>query len=101
MTAGIFGQGLAEEAKKRLNARGVAEVIFETIQPGQVDYSGIVGKMQNLGVEVLYYGGFRHEAGLLLRQAHDGGYNLQTGLGGRARRRGFRSHRRSRLGMER
>ena len=28
---GIFGQGLAEEAKKRLNERGVAEVMFETI----------------------------------------------------------------------
>ena len=83
---GIFGQGLAEEAKKRLNERGVAEVMFETIQPGQVDYSGIVGKMQNLGVDVLYYGGFRHEAGLLLRQAHDRRYNLQMvsgdGLGG-------------------
>ena len=33
--------------------------------------------MQAMGVEVLYYGGFRHEAGLILRQAHDGGYNLQ------------------------
>ena len=42
--------------------------------------------MQAMGIEVLYYGGLRHEAGLILRQAHDRGYDLQLvsgdGLGG-------------------
>jgi branched-chain amino acid transport system substrate-binding protein len=74
---GVFGQGLAKEAKQRLNQRGVAEAMFEAIQPGQVDYSGVVEKMHNLGIQVLYYGGHRHEAGLILRQAHDRGHNLQ------------------------
>jgi branched-chain amino acid transport system substrate-binding protein len=73
----VFGQGLAEEAKRRLNQRGIAEAMFEAIQFGQVDYSGVIRKMQAMGIEVLYYGGLRHEAGLILRQAHDRGYNLQ------------------------
>jgi branched-chain amino acid transport system substrate-binding protein len=38
------------------------------------------------GVEVLYYAGFRREAGLIIRQAHDRGYELQLvaadGIGG-------------------
>ena len=73
----VFGQGLAEQAKKRLNQRGIVEAMFEAIQFGQVDYSDVIRKMQAMGIEVLYYGGLRHEAGLILRQAHDRGYNLQ------------------------
>ena len=73
----VFGRGIAEEAKKQLNRRGVAEAMFEAIQFGEVDYSDVIEKMQAMGIEVLYYGGLRHEAGLILRQAHDRGYNLQ------------------------
>jgi branched-chain amino acid transport system substrate-binding protein len=82
----VYGQGLAEVTKKQLNGRGVAEVMFEGIEPGQAEYSDIVRRMQARGVEVLYYGGFRREAGLIARHAHDQGYNLQLvagdGIGG-------------------
>ena len=82
----VYGQGLAAETKKRLNERGVAEVMLEAIEPGQAEYSDIVHKMQTAGVEVLYYAGFRREAGLIMRQAHDRGYKLQLvaadGIGG-------------------
>jgi hypothetical protein len=33
----VYGQGLAEQTKKRLNERGIAEILFEGIQLGQVD----------------------------------------------------------------
>lgn len=60
--------------------------MFEGIEPGQAEYSDVVRRMQARGVEVLYYGGFRREAGLIVRQAHDQGYNLQLvagdGIGG-------------------
>jgi len=48
----VYGQGLAAETKKRLNERGVAEVMLEAIEPGQAEYSDIVHKMQTAGVEV-------------------------------------------------
>jgi branched-chain amino acid transport system substrate-binding protein len=73
----VFGQGIAEQAKRRLNQRGITEAMFDAIQFGQVDYSDVIRKMQALGIEVLYYGGLRREAGLILRQAHDRGYKLQ------------------------
>ena len=82
----VFGQGIAEQAKRRLNQRGITEAMFDAIQFGQVDYSDVIRKMQALGIEVLYYGGLRREAGLILRQAHDRVYKLQLvsgdGIGG-------------------
>jgi len=77
------GKGLAEETKKRLNERGIAEAIFEAIEPGKVDYWDIVQKMRAMGVEVLYFGGHPHEAGLIIRQAREHGYELQL-VGGDA-----------------
>lgn len=60
--------------------------MYEAIEPGQVDYSDVVRKMQGMSVDVLYYAGFRQEAGLIARQAHDRGYDLQLvaadGIGG-------------------
>jgi branched-chain amino acid transport system substrate-binding protein len=82
----IYGQGLAEVTKRRLNDHGVTEAMFEAIEPGQAEYSDIVRRMQARGVEVLYYGGFRREAGLIVRQAHDRDFDLQLvagdGIGG-------------------
>jgi branched-chain amino acid transport system substrate-binding protein len=73
----VFGQGIAQEAKRRLNQRGILETMFEAVPYGQVDYSDVIQKMRAKGIAVLYYGGLRREAGLILRQAHDRGYNLQ------------------------
>jgi branched-chain amino acid transport system substrate-binding protein len=82
----VYGQGLAAETKKRLNERGVNEVMLEAIPPGQAEYSDIVDKMRAAGIEVLYYAGFRREAGLIMRSARDQGYRLQLvasdGIGG-------------------
>jgi branched-chain amino acid transport system substrate-binding protein len=82
----VYGQGLAEQTKKRLNERGGREVLFEGVQLGQVDFSDLVQKMRTRDVQVLYYAGLRHEAGLLVRQAYDQGYRPQViagdGVGG-------------------
>jgi branched-chain amino acid transport system substrate-binding protein len=82
----VYGQGLAAETKKRLNERGVAEVMLEAIEPGRAEYFDVVRGMQAADVEVLYYAGFRREAGLIVREAHDSGYDLQLfaadGIGG-------------------
>jgi branched-chain amino acid transport system substrate-binding protein len=81
-----FGKGLAEETRKRLNQRGITAAMFEAIEPGKVDYWDVVQKMRAMGVEVLYYGGYKHEAGLIIRQAREHGYQLHLvggdGIGG-------------------
>ena len=78
-----YGKGLAGETKKRLNERGIAEAIFEAIEPGKADYWDVVQKLQAMGVEILYFGGHPHEAGLIIRQAREHGYELQL-VGGDA-----------------
>ncbi len=36
--------------------------MFEAIEPGKADYWDIAQKMRAMGVEVLYFGGYQHEA---------------------------------------
>jgi branched-chain amino acid transport system substrate-binding protein len=73
----IYGKGLVEETKKQLNKRGVAEALFETIVPGQSDYSRLIEKLRAAGVSVLYFGGYAAEAGLIVRTTHETGLALR------------------------
>jgi branched-chain amino acid transport system substrate-binding protein len=68
-----YGQGLADETKKNLNAGGLKEVVYEGITPGEKDYSALIAKMKDAGVTFVYYGGLHTEAGLILRQMADQG----------------------------
>jgi branched-chain amino acid transport system substrate-binding protein len=68
-----YGKGLADETKKNLNAAGVTEVVHEGITPGEKDYSALIAKMKEAGVDFVYYGGLHTEAGLILRQLADQG----------------------------
>ena len=81
-----FGKRLAEETRKRLNERGITAAMFEAIEPGKADYWDVVQKMRAMSVEVLYYGGYKYEAGLIIRQAREHGYQLNLvggdGIGG-------------------
>ena len=63
--------------KEALNALGVTEVLFEGVNPGDKDYSAIVSKLKGAGAEVVYFGGYHPEAGLIIRQAADQGYKPQ------------------------
>jgi branched-chain amino acid transport system substrate-binding protein len=72
-----WGAGVASGVRRRLNERGVIAAVDEAITPGEEEYSALVSKMQAARVEVLFLGGYHREAGLIFRQAHDRGYNLQ------------------------
>jgi branched-chain amino acid transport system substrate-binding protein len=72
-----YGAGIAAETRKQLSERGVSEVLYEQITPGQVDYSDVVSRLAAAGADVVYYGGYVPEAGLLIRQARDRDYDVQ------------------------
>jgi len=63
-----YGKGLADETQKTLNARGIKEVMYESYNPGEKDYSALVSKLKQAGVEILFVGGYHTEAGLIKRQ---------------------------------
>ena len=70
-----YGKGLADFAKKRLNDRGVHEVMYEAITAGDKDFSALISKLKQAKVEVIYFGGYHTEAGLIARQSLDQGLN--------------------------
>ncbi len=76
-----YGQGLAQAFKAALEAKGVKAALYEEITPGEKDYSAVITKLKEAKVEVLYYGGYYQEAGLIVRQAHEQGMKM-TLIGG-------------------
>ncbi|MFD1302575.1 branched-chain amino acid ABC transporter substrate-binding protein [Methylobacterium marchantiae] len=68
-----YGRGLADETLKALKSKGGTNVVFEGINPGEKDFSSLVSKLKQAGVDVVYFGGLYTEAGLLIRQMRDQG----------------------------
>ncbi|HTK13824.1 MAG TPA: branched-chain amino acid ABC transporter substrate-binding protein [Xanthobacteraceae bacterium] len=70
-----YGKGLADEARKRMNEKGVKEVLDESISVGDKDFSSIVSKIKESGADLVYWGGLQTEGGLLVRQMRGQGVN--------------------------
>jgi branched-chain amino acid transport system substrate-binding protein len=78
-----YGKGLADETQKTMESKGLKAVVYEGINPGEKDYSALVSKLKQAGVDAVYYGGLHTEAGLIIRQMRDQGLNapLMSGDG--------------------
>jgi branched-chain amino acid transport system substrate-binding protein len=70
-----YGKGLADEFKRQLNTRGVTETMYEAITAGDKDFTALITKMKNAGIDLIYLGGYHTEAGLIARQAKEQGIN--------------------------
>ncbi|MFQ5984547.1 MAG: branched-chain amino acid ABC transporter substrate-binding protein [Alphaproteobacteria bacterium] len=69
----VAGNFIAEETKKRLNKRGIQEVLYGTVTAGAKDYSALVAKLKANNIELLYYGGYHPEGGLIVRRMREQG----------------------------
>ncbi|MDT6939884.1 ABC transporter substrate-binding protein [Brucella pseudogrignonensis] len=78
---GAYGKGLADSFKAAINKDGITEVQYDSVTPGDKDFSALVSKLKAAGTEVVYFGGYHGEGGLLARQLHDAGLNALI-LGG-------------------
>jgi branched-chain amino acid transport system substrate-binding protein len=76
-----FGTGLANEVSRALAAAKRAVTFESGINAGEKDYSALVTRLKESGVEVLFFGGYHTEAGLIMRQAADIGLDLRL-IGG-------------------
>ncbi len=68
-----YSQGLAEETMKQLKARGVEVALTGTVTPKEKDYSAIVTRLKANNIDILFYGGYHAEAGLIVRQMREQG----------------------------
>lgn len=78
-----YGKGLADETRRALGANGGKETMYAAYTPGERDYSAIVSRMKQAGVDLIYVGGYHTETGLIARQAKEQGMNV-TIVGGDA-----------------
>jgi branched-chain amino acid transport system substrate-binding protein len=72
-----YGQGLADETKKAMNAAGLTEAMYEGVNVGDNDFSALISKMKEAKVEVVYFGGLHTEGGKIVRQMADAGLKAQ------------------------
>ena len=72
-----YGKGLADETRAVYNAAGGKEVMNESYTAGEKDYTALVSKMKDAGIDVVYVGGYHTEGGLILRQMREQGMSAQ------------------------
>ena len=81
MTARPTSKAWREETKKQLNARGVAEGLYEQVEREAVDYGDLIDRIQGAGIDVVYFPGRDPEVGLFIRQARNRGMKFQLVTG--------------------
>ncbi|WP_420408236.1 branched-chain amino acid ABC transporter substrate-binding protein [Hoeflea sp.] len=68
-----YGKGLADATMGSFEAGGGTPAMYEAYTAGEKDYSALVSKMKQEGIDVLYVGGYHTEAGLMARQMKEQG----------------------------
>jgi branched-chain amino acid transport system substrate-binding protein len=68
-----YGQGLADETRKAMNAKGVKEVLYEGVNKDDKDFTAVVSKLKGANPDLVYWGGLHDTGGVILRQMRDQG----------------------------
>jgi branched-chain amino acid transport system substrate-binding protein len=68
-----YGQGLAEETRKVLHAKGIKEVMYEGVNKDDKDFTALVSKLKAANPDLVYWGGLHDTGGIILRQMRDQG----------------------------
>src|SRR5690606_24533042 len=68
-----YGKGLADATMAVYEAAGGTPVLYEAYTAGVKDYTALVSKLKQAGIDVLYVGGYHTEAGLMTRQMREQG----------------------------
>ena len=73
-----YGKGLAEEMTKSLQAAGIEPAYRDSLNAGEKDYTPLINRLKDERIDVLYYGGYHPELGLIMRQAAQAGFHPQV-----------------------
>lgn len=69
-----YGQGIAEEFKKTIEARGGKVVLFDGIAGEEMDFRGTIAAIQKAGAQAVYWGGMYNQGGPFYNQLRQGGF---------------------------
>ena len=70
-----YGQGLANETQKNMEAAGLKTALRDTFTAKEKDYSALISKLKDAAIDVVYIGGYHPEVALIARQSREQGYN--------------------------
>jgi branched-chain amino acid transport system substrate-binding protein len=79
----VYGEDLAIQVRRQLQARGVTPAIYDLYTPGKSDYSALAARLQSAAIEVLFLGGYGPDAARIVRALRARGDDLQL-VGGDA-----------------
>jgi branched-chain amino acid transport system substrate-binding protein len=68
-----YGQGLANETQKNMEAAGLKTALRETYTQKEPDFSALISKMKDAKIDAVYIGGYHNDVGLMVRQAREQG----------------------------
>ena len=71
-----YGEGIATAVRDVLTEAGIEVPIFDGITAGDKDFSSLVARLRQSGVDFAYFGGYHPELGLILRQAREQGLDI-------------------------
>ena len=72
-----YGKGLADQTNAAMVAAGLKPAMTESINAGEKDYSALVSKMKEAGIDAIYFGGYHPEGALILKQMREQGSKAQ------------------------
>lgn len=71
-----YGEGIATAVRDVLREAGIDVPVFEGVTAGDKDFSALIAKLRQAGVDFVYYGGYHPELGLILRQSAEQGLRV-------------------------
>jgi branched-chain amino acid transport system substrate-binding protein len=71
-----YSKGLADEINAILKAQKANVVFFDALTPKEQDYSSILTKLKAASPDLVFFTGYYPEAGLLLKQKRQMGWNV-------------------------
>lgn len=69
-----YGQGLADATRLELKKLGVEDVLYEGLTRGEKDFNALATKIKSSGADLVYFGGLHSEAGVLIKQLREQGW---------------------------
>jgi branched-chain amino acid transport system substrate-binding protein len=72
-----YGKGVADETKKAMNAGGMRETMYEAYTQGDKDFTALINKMKQAGVQIIVLGGYHTEGALIIKQSREQGLQAQ------------------------
>ncbi|NLY59410.1 MAG: branched-chain amino acid ABC transporter substrate-binding protein [Gammaproteobacteria bacterium] len=71
-----YGEGIATAVRGALLDAGIEVPIFDGVTAGDKNFSSLIARLRQSGVDFAYFGGYHPELGLILRQAREQGLDI-------------------------